>query len=409
MSRGAAPNSVSAVRATLFGSLGDKLKALYLFGSLATGNYQAGQSDINLLAVIEDDVNLHALRTILKQVWQKFGSVLKKTPLISTEVSLHRHLALNPLLAHHLQTQGDLIEGQDLLLGSVEIDPLERISRFVTMAIDTSLIVAPSLLSEKREQEVKAKLKSLFRQYWAKQVDNKESPIELLASVHGGLLSELKAYPQFFFDEQEVTGAPPLLNDLRAIYAIENRLILVFPDLEQKALIERIKTTNWLAVANRVAEQYRGLQVATAAELRLMSQLSTPATYYLRSYDHAWGIDPLADIQISPWRVYRDLARYPSDLLLSNLPHAYISTDDADLAMLVHDLQNKLLNIQLRNELLCRIDQIEINHPPFPIPGRDKPVSIRIDAIRSHLDWWVAHYLSAMQEALGHLPQLAEK
>jgi predicted nucleotidyltransferase len=408
MSRGAAQNSVSAVRTTLVDGLGDNLKALYLYGSLAAGNYQAGQSDINLLAVIDDGVDLHELRTILKPVWQEFGPVLKKTPLIATTNSLNRHLALNPLLSHHLQTQGELIEGQDLLPGPVETDQLERISRFVTMAIDTSLAVAPSLLSEKRAQEITAKLKSLYRQYWAKPVDNEVTPIELLASVYRGLLSELESYPQFIFDEPGVLSTPPLLDELRAIYTIENRLVLVFPDLKPEAMAERITTINWPAVANRVAEQYRGIQVTTAAELRVMVQMNAPATYYLRSYDHAWGINPLANIPISPWRVYRDLARSPSELLLSTLPHTYISTADADLAMLVHDLQNKLLNIQLRNELLQRIDQVEINLPPIPIPGRDESVRNRIDAIRSHLEWWVDYYSAAMQEALGQLPELAE-
>lgn len=408
MSRGAASNSVSAVRASLVEGLGDNLKAFYLYGSLVTGNYQANHSDINLLAVIEDDVELHEIRSILKPIWQEYGSVLKKIPLISTVEALNRHLALNPILAHHLQTQGELLEGQDLLPGPVDIDPLERISRFVTMAIDSSLAVAPSLLSEKKAQEVTANLKSLNRQYRDELVNKEDPPIELLAGIYGGLLTELEAYPQFFFEEQEVVEAPPLLNELRAIYEIENRLILVFPDLEPEDMAECIKSTNWKAVADRVAEQYQGIQVSTAAELRLMLQFNTPATYHLQSYTHAWGIDPLADIQISPWRVYRDLARFPSDLLLSTLPHAYISTADADLAMLVHDLHNKLLNIQLRNELLCRIDQVEVTLPPNPIPGRDEPIRIRIDAICSHLDWWVDYYLSAMHEAWGHFPQLAE-
>lgn len=409
MSRGAASNSVSAVRTILVQGLGDGLRALYLYGSLSTGIYQAGQSDVNLLAVVQEDVNLHEFRSILKPVWQEYAPVLRKAPLISTENSLNRHLTLNPILAHHLQTKGKLLEGQDLLPGPVETDPLERISRFARMAIYTSLAVAPSLLSEKKANEVTAKLKSLFRQYYARPADKKDPPLELLASVKRGLLSELKAYPQFFFVDHEVVDAPPLVSDLRAIYEMENRLILVFPDLEPEAMAKRITSIDWPAVADRVADQYQGLQVTTAAEMRMMPQFNTSATHYLRSYNHAWGLDPLADIQISPWRVFQDLGRYPSELLLSTLPHRYISTADVDLAMLVHDLQNKLLNIQLRNELLCRIDQVEVPLPPYSIPGRDEPYSIRIDAICSHLDWWTEYYSSAMHEARENLPQLAEQ
>jgi hypothetical protein len=408
MSRGAASNTVSAIRAVLGQRLGDGLRALYLYGSLSTGIYQADQSDVNLLAIIDEHVDLLDIRTILMPVWQEYAPILRKAPLIATETSLNRHLTLNPILAHHLHTNGELLEGQDLLPGPVEIDPLERISRFVTLAIRTSLAVAPSLLSEKKAYEVTGKLKSLYRQYYARPADKKDPPIELLASVQQGLLSELEAYPQFYFDDHEIVDAPPLLNDLRAIYEMGNRLILVFPDLEPESMAERITSVNWPAVADRVAEQYRGIQVTTAAELRLMMQFNTSATHHLRSYDHAWGMNLLADIQISPWRVFQDLARYPSELLLSTLPHAYISTAEADLAMLVHDLHNKLLNIQLRNELLCRIDQVEVTLPPYPIPGRDEPLSIRIDAIASHLDWWTEYYSSAMLEAREKLPQVTK-
>lgn len=409
MSRGAASKSVSAVRAKLVQGLGDGLRSLYLYGSLSTGIYQAGQSDVNLLAVVQENINLHDLRSLLKPVWQEHAPIIRKAPLISTEKTLNRHLTLNPILAHHLQSSGELLVGQDLLPGPVEIDPLERISRFVRMAIYASLVVAPSLLSEKKANEVTAKLKSLYRQYYARPVDRKVPPLELLANIQQGLLSELDAYPQFFFVGQEVLDAPPLLSDLRAIYEMENRLILIFPDLEPEAMSERIKSVNWPAVADRVADQYRGLQVATAAELRMMPQFNTSATHYLRAYNHAWGLNPLANIHLSPWRVFQDLGRYPSELLLSTLPHAYISTADVDLAMLVHDLQNKLLNIQLRNELLCRIDQVEVSLPPTAIPGRDKPLSIRIDAIISHLDWWAEYYSSAMYEAREKSPQGAER
>lgn len=409
MSRGAASDSVSAIQAILAQKLGDGLRALYLYGSLSNGNYQPGQSDVNLLAVIGEDVTLHDLRTVLKPVWYQYGPILRKVPIFCTEISLNRHLNLNPLFADHLQTKGELLAGQDFLPGPVEIDPIERISRFVAMAVRISLIVAPSLLSEKKANEATAKLKSLYRQYWSRQVEEKYLPIELLASIQHGLLTELEAYPQYFLPDLEVADAPPLLSDLRAIYELENRLILVFPDLEPEAMAERINSVNWPAVADRVADQYRGLQIASAAELRLMLQFNASASYHLRSYHHAWGMNPLADFQLLSWRVYQDLGRYPSELLLSTLPHTYISTADSDLAMLVHDLQNKLLNIQLRNELHCRIDQLQVTLPPVPIPGRDAPFSNRIDAIRSHLEWWADYYSSAMQEAREISPQLAKK
>ena len=399
MSQGAATKPIAAVSAALQGELGDELISLCLYGSLTTGTYQHGQSDINLLAVVADDITFHRLREALRPVWRDYGSLLKKNPIIATQANLENHLDLNPVLAQHLSTHAQPIIGDLSFPEPNIINPLERLSRFSYLAMQASAAVAPSLLPEMEACEVKANLQSLSRQYFNEFVDETTDPGILLARLQQNLLEEIESYPEIAWDNQNVPGAPPLLSDLRAIYEFENRLILVLPDMEPEKVAARMASIDWFAVANRVANQYRGLRLTSPAELRLVIRYNTAADHVLGSYDHAWGLDPLADLVVEEWRVFRDLARLPSDLLLSGLPHAYVTTEDSDLAMLVHDFQNKLLNIQLRNELFCRIDGRPIASPPNSLPDRDEPINQRVEAISAHLDWWATYYTSAIKSA----------
>jgi len=198
----------------------------------------------------------------------------------------------------------------------------------------------------------------------------------------------------------EVTpNAPPLVNDLRAIYEMDNHLVLVMPDLEPVMLARRIASADWRQVADRIGDHYRGLWITTPSQLRLIVRYEDSMDYLVQGYHHAWGTDPINDLEISLAHAFRSLARPPSELELADLPHAYISAEDTDLSMLTHDFQNKLLNIQLRSELLCRKLDIKSSVPPDPLPDRDAPEAQRIDAILSHLRWWADHYTSLMQEA----------
>ena len=134
MSQGAATKPIAAVSAALQGELGEDLISLCLYGSLTTGTYQHGQSDINLLAVVADDIAFHRLREALRPVWREYGSLLKKTPIIATQANLERHLDLNPVLAQHLSTHAQPIIG-DLSFPEPDIiNPLDRLSRFSYLA-----------------------------------------------------------------------------------------------------------------------------------------------------------------------------------------------------------------------------------------------------------------------------------
>jgi hypothetical protein len=81
---------------------------------------------------------------------------------------------------------------------------------------------------------------------------------------------------------------------------------------------------------------------------------------------------------------------------LKSLPHAYFTASDDKLDMLIHDFQNRLLNNQLREELMVRLDNRErVNRPPT-LPDRQSPSNVRIDAIFNQFNWWANHYSTIM-------------
>ncbi len=402
MPRSIAYAAIEAVLSAMRSELADDLLAVYLFGSLSDGTYQAGQSDVNLLAIVEHQSMIHETRQALKaDTWPTYGHILKQTPLLATPKACARHLALNPLLKAHFVRSGQLLHGESLDLSNGRSpDEPEMLANAAAQATYATAALAPSLLPAKEAQESLASLRSLARRLFGWPVDADESPAVLAGRVLGHLRKRIIAESPDEWVDQATPNAPPLIRDLRAIYEADNHLILVMPDLDPVALARRIASADWSQVASRVTDQYRGLRVTTPSLLRLVVKYEDSANYLVKSYHHAWGADPIGDVEISLPNALRGLARLPSALEVSGLPHAYVTAEDADLSMLVHDFQNKLLNIQLRSELLCRTLDIPASTPGKPLPERDAPPTERINGIFSHLDWWADHYAELLNAAL---------
>jgi len=399
MNGGATAAAVDAILDALMCDLSPNLLSLYLYGSLSGGTYQPGQSDINLLIILDEEATLHQVRDALRPVWRQHGLVLKRTPLVTTPATFRRHLSFNPGLARHLYQRGSLLAGQSWTPEPLTPGTIEQLSELARNAMQGSAAIAPSLLSEKERDDAFSCLRSLTRQIFGVEVSNEERAATLFARIQADVLGQMEHHPSLFWEDQQVPGAPPLVQDLRAIYDNENRLILLLPDWGPDDVAERITHIDWDAVASRIVGQYRGLWVATANQLRLILSYDSPAGYRLGSYNHAWGLDPIADLKVDSWRILRNFGRLPSTLLVDTLPQAYINCEDSDLAMLVHDLHNKLLNVQLQNELFCRMEGKPIAKPPDQSEDRDLPMEYRIDEIHNQLNWWANYYESEMTAA----------
>jgi predicted nucleotidyltransferase len=390
---------IDAVLDALMRDLSQNIMSLYLYGSLSGGTYQPGQSDINLLIILDEEATIHQVRNTLRPVWRQHGPVLKRTPLVATAATFRRHLSFNPGLARHLVQRGSLLAGQPGLPAPLTHDVFEQLSQLARIAMHGSAAIAPSLLSERESAEAISCLRSLTRQLFDHEVSEEERATTLFSRIQADVLGQFEQHPSLFWNDQQVQGAPPLVQDLRAIYENENRLILLLPDSGPDDVAGRITHIDWDAVASRIVGQYRGLWVTTATQLRLILSYDSPAGYRLGSYNHAWGLDPIADLEIDAWRILRNFGRLPSTLLVDTLPQAYINSEDSDVAMLVHDLHNKLLTVQLQNELFCRMEGKPIAKPPDRLADRDLPMEKRIDGIYNHLNWWAEYYDNEMTAA----------
>jgi hypothetical protein len=89
-------------------------------------------------------------------------------------------------------------------------------------------------------------------------------------------------------------------------------------------------------------------------------------------------------------------ARVPSRILIDELPNIYLTKENSEesLNKIIHDFQNKMLNIGLEHELLVRFGLSERFVPPTPAPGREAPPQQRIAALFQHLEWWADFYAS---------------
>jgi hypothetical protein len=392
--------TIEAVIGAMRSALGERLLSVYLYGSLSDGTYQADQSDINLVAIIDDPADLHLLREeYRKTIWTVRGPILRRVPLLATIPVLKRHLRLNPLLNAHLRRSGQLLFGRPIEFEPVvAVSAREELANIAAQAMRASAALAPELLPAKEAQESLASLRGLARRLFGWPVDADESPAVLAGRVLGFARKKMDEESMALWPDHVTPNAPPLIGELRAIYEMDSHLMLVMPDLEPVELARRIAGADWSQVADRVTDQYRSVRVTTPSQLRLIVTYEDGADYLVQSYHHAWGADPLADLEISRPFAFRGLARLPSEMQLAGLPHAYFTAEDSDLSMLVHDFQNKLLNIQLRSELLTRALDTRSKVPPDPLPERDAPEDVRIDGILAHLNWWADHYTDLMQQ-----------
>jgi hypothetical protein len=256
------------------------------------------------------------------------------------------------------------------------------------------------MISQQESDRATNSLLCLAKEYLAEDYSPADHPSKIYAGIQRYIVYQVGRYDALTWKAKEDSGTAPVLEVLLSVYSMENRLLLVLPDLPADEFANRIVSINWRSVASRIAGEYRGLRLTTPAQLRLVLQLEGAADYTLGTFEHAWGIDLLSDLKINRWRILRDLARLPSDILIDTLPRSLIVCNDSDLPVLVHDLQNKLLNIQLRTELLSRMEYSVAQMPPEPLPDRGAPNHVRIEAIADQLEWWAAYYHQEMDTAI---------
>lgn len=389
----AAYRAAEATAAALRRGIGDQLQALYLFGSLATDAYQPGRSNVNLLAVVDETTNIHKVRDAFWPVWRKYGATLQRAPLLATPAVLARYGRLRPDFSWHLAQHGQLLVGEPLAgFPPAEPAPIDQLSPLAIQAMAASAALAPQLLSPEARGQALALLRRLAHCY-AGFHDETATAGMLFAQLQAALADRLTTLPLTEWQNSEYLESPPLLPQLLAIYEETDQVILVLPEMTAGEWL----AIDWDEVAGRLVDQYYGLQVATPAQLRLVMSQERATDLRLNRVRHVWGANPLAGVEATPGRILRSAARLAANLHLDALPNAYLTAKDDQAGKIIHDFQNRLLNVQLQHELLHRLADLPRSEPPTPLPDRTTPAPQRIEAIIHHLDWWADHYAAGLQ------------
>ena len=381
---------------TLSHELGEQLQACYLYGSYGQPFYQSVESDVNLLFVLADGSDIHALRTAFMPVWQKYQQILGVVPLFAEQTAFKRHLQLNPLFAAHLAEGGQMLVGNSPVVSPV-IDQKEAVARLAGETIQASSMLAAHILESEEVSLARTLLYRLVRQVRGDLIAEEETAVSLYTLLQTHLQAQVE---QLALDSTWTMALPaepsPLFHDLQAIYRHQQgHVLLVFTQL----LPETILTADWHTLGSELSVEYSGLQVTTSQQLRLFLQLENPLDVRLRQYQHEWGLDPLANFTYESWRLFRQAARRPSLAQIAHMPQEYLVSSEEEAGTIIHDFQNLLLKVQLEHELLSRFGDITRFTLPGPLPGRETPSPQRIEAILATLSWWADRYTEAMLTA----------
>lgn len=375
--------------------LGADLAGAYLYGSLVQRTFAPGESDLNLLLVVSEEASIHELRRLFRPLWGKYGRQLQRAPLIATRPALARHFQLYPTLAHHLVN-----EVRSLLARTVDWPPLPRLTphdTYVRQALalmQASVALAPEM--EGVGERPLTPLRRAARQILGEPVSPGETAVDLFARLHRELDPKIAALPTEQRWTSTRTATSPLLPGLQATYRRNvEHIVLAFAQLAPGQL----QAIAWEKMARRLGKEYKTLQVTSSAQFRLIHEMERPLDITFQRSQHTWGVDVLKSLETESWRQFRQAARLPSNLQLDQLPNAYLTAGDEEIHDVIHDFQNRLLNVQLEHELLVRLLDVKKFEPPQPLPGRDAPNPQRIDAILQHAGWWADYYTAAMRAA----------
>ena len=381
---------------TLMSDLGPELKAVYLFGSQTRDGLATAVSDTNLLLITSPNANVQAVRQSFYPLWQRHSGLLKRAPLVASQNALQRHLRFNPHLALHLLQYGQQLAGstQPATLFRTRVNPYE-----VYAHLAYELMEASAALNEQSALETKQHLHRLVRQVTNKPVPMGQTAVAQFNIMQQALTAVLNQLPaaQTWHKAAQTGQTSPTIPGLQAIYNENHKNIFVFNQLTPR----QIAQINWQALAQHLPKSDDALHITTVAQFCLMALYDKALDLRFNKYQHKWGINFLSKLTPSSPQILRQAARVPSQILVADLPHSYFTAPDASdetLHKLIHDYQNRMLNIQLENELLFRLGIIPAKfEPPEPLPDRTASPAKRLDAIFQHLDWWADFYQTALQ------------
>lgn len=394
--------AIDAILKAFQQKLGDQLLGLFLYGSMGEGLHRPGISDINLGIVVTDDTPIHQVHNCFVPLWHEHQLALKRAPLLASQSAFKRHMRLNPAFARHLSRTEGLIYGRSELLDfdMKTVSPNELFAYVAREAMPVSMLLAPDQLDDETAVATRAHMHTLYRHVFQEAVPSGESDAEVYSRIQQFLNTVISKLPaaRKWAAARGKAGTSPLLPGLQSIYADTGTAVLVFSQLTPAV----IQQSQWPRLANRLPPGCKTMQIATVEQMCLVAMYETPIDLVFNKKQHQWGIDFLPVLQPVREQIMRQAARRPSAILVDDLPNTYLTKEEANdevLHKIIHDFQNKLLNIRLENELLHRFKLVDKFAPPEPIPDRETPARQRVVALFNQFNWWAEFYANEMNAA----------
>jgi hypothetical protein len=378
--------------------LGGQVQSICLFGSYGQPYYQPAESDVNLLLLLEDGADVHAVRDWFRPIWQEHGSWLRRGPWVARLAEFHRFVRLVPGFAEELGRNGRFLHGDLPELPPIPSpDPHEAMARQATEALSASSALFPGLMAPPLAEARRLALRRLTRQLWQAPIPEGETAVATFARMRQILDSKINRLPaaRFWHNEKVPVGTTLLLPGAQAIFQQGPYMVIALASLNPWPLQE----ANQERLIQRLQGKCEGVMLTTAVQLSLSLVYDNPLGLVLKSYRHNWGLDLLANLQTSQRQTMRQIAYLATTIGMIDLPQAHFTGSDADLPTLIHDFQNKLLNLRLQHELLHRLGYSQGLEMPEPLPDREASLQQRLEAIYRQLVWWSSHYTVAMDQA----------
>lgn len=379
------------------GPVGEQIVAICLFGSYGQPAYQPRESDVNLLLLLDDGGDICAVRDRFRPLWDRFGSWLRRGPWVARLNEFHRFVQLNPDFAQELAQNGRFLHGElPPLPPTPTPDPHETMARLATEALTASSALLPGLLDPETAQTRRLALRRLARQLWQEPIPEGETAVATFARLRHLLDAKINRLPaaRAWHNEKVPTSTTLLLPGAQALYKQGSYFVIVLADFKPA----QVQEASLARLTERLAGKCEGVMLATAVQLSLSLVYDNPLGLALRGYQHIWGLNPLAGLQTSKRQIMRQSALAAANISLIDLPQVHFTQTDDDLHTLIHDFQNKLLNLRLQHELLHRLGHLSSYQLPNPLPERETPSRQRLEAIYQQLDWWAAQYKAEMDQ-----------
>lgn len=374
-------------------SLGLRLDAVYLFGSLATDTFQPDESAVDLLLIVADDTPPVDVYRAFHPIWRDYGRDLKHAPLFTTTSAFQDQMSLLPVLAGHLKHHAQVLYGSGARLACLPTPTREQLDAALThRALALSPLLFQDHLPDTELATSMRQLRSLARLLTHAPAPPDATAVDLLSTVHEQMRDVGAPPPDL---PPDLPPDPPVPGLVSVVLKSPRVSVFVFDALTP----ERLRATDWTGLAAELLPSGNRPVVTTYGHLRTFIWHETAIDHAFNRCSIQWGMDPFAGIDIPVANLLRQAGQRPCKLRLDTLPRAYLTAATYDDNALVHDFQNRVLNVHLEHEILCRLDLSTRFQPARPLPDRSLPNAARIAGIFDHLDEWVAYYAAAVQSA----------